>query len=168
MRDDNRAELGRLIQEELDATGRGPVEATRHWPVSAQRSFYGWKDGSVVPLTRSRSLLEETFGWRTGVVTEILNAPITRTFTLSEIRDWSKVPEPGVVKAKHLSNAELGSEVVVRLNAAEALREEVERLRAELDELRGASSNVVQLHGKQSHYDLAASDEHVPGEDDRD
>jgi len=168
MNKDNRDVLGRLIREELEDSGRGPVAVTSGWSESNVRSFYGWKDGVTVPLQRSRAMLEDALGWRSGVVTEILSASITRDFTLSEVRDWSKLPEPGVVKARHLSNLELGTEIIVRLDAADELRDEVLRLRAELAELRGESNVVALREREQHHFDLAASDEHVPGEDDRD
>ena len=67
-------------------------------------------------------------------------------------------------KAELMTNAELGTEVIARLDA---LEKDNERLRAELARFRG--SDVAALRdGEQRHYGLAASDEHVPGEDDRD
>lgn len=152
---DNREELSRLINEELDESRRGPVAIVKGWSLSAQRSFYDWRDGVSVPIRRSRPMLEDSLGWRRGVVTEILDAPITREFTLSEVRDWAALPDPGSAKARDLSDDELIGELTRRFG----------NYRVELDRLRG--SNVVPLR-EQSHFDLAASDEHVPGEDDRD
>jgi transcriptional regulator with XRE-family HTH domain len=154
---DNRAELSRLIKEELDESRRGPADIFRGWSVGAERSFYGWRDGEVTPLRKSRPMLEDALGWRRGVITEILEAPITKAFTLSEVRDWAAMPEPGTAKARDLSVDELLMELTRKVGA----------MQLELDRLR-APSNVVPLHSEQSHYDLAASDEHVPGEDDRD
>jgi transcriptional regulator with XRE-family HTH domain len=153
---DNRQELGRLIREELSESGRGPYDIARGWSASALRSFYFWRDGEVTPLNKSRGMLEDSLGWRRGVVTEILEAPITRTFTLSEVRDWSAMPDPGLASARGLSTDDLLIELTRRVGA---MQEELEDLRA--------AGNVVPLR-EQSHYDLAASDEHVPGEDDRD
>lgn len=153
---DNRTELSRLINEELTESRRGPAAIVKDWTASAQRSFYDWRDGFSTPLKKSRPMLEDALGWRRGVVSEILDAPITREFTLSEVRDWAALPDPGLVKARDLSTDELLMELTRRVGSMES----------ELDRLRG--SNVVPLRGEQSHFDLAASDEHVPGEDDRD
>jgi hypothetical protein len=80
---------------------------------------------------------------------------------LSEVRDWCAA-EPAVVRARDLSTDELLLELTQRVG----------QLQEEVDELRGGSSNVVPLHtashGDKDLYSLAASDEHVPGEDDRD
>lgn len=161
---DGRLELARLIQEELDTSRRGPAAIVAGWPQGATRGFYNWRDGSAAPLRKSRGMLEDALGWRSGVVTEILEAPITREFTLSEVRDWGKLPEPRMGKAELMTNAELGTEVIARLDA---LEKDNERLRAELARFRG--SDVAALRDReQHHYGLAASDEHVPGEDDRD
>jgi hypothetical protein len=156
MSKDNRDELARLIGQELEESRRGPAEITRDWPESPKRSFYSWKEGESAPLRKSRSMLEDALGWRRGVVTQILDGPITRKFTLSEIRDWSALPEPLPLKARDLSTDELLMELTRRVGAMET---ELEKLRP---------SNVVSLHGDQNHFGLAASDEHVPGEDDRD
>jgi transcriptional regulator with XRE-family HTH domain len=154
---DNRVELSRLIKEELDESRRGPADIFRGWSVGAERSFYGWRDGEVTPLRKSRPMLEDALGWRRGVITEILEAPITKTFTLSEVRDWAAMPEPGTAKARDLSVDELLMELTRKVGA----------MQLELDRLR-TPSNIVPLHGDQNHFGLAASDEHVPGEDDRD
>jgi hypothetical protein len=157
MSEDNRDELSRLIGQELEESRRGPSDVVRGWSLSARRTFYGWKDGSSSPQQKSRGMLEDALGWRRGVVTEILEAPITQKFTLSEVRDWAALPDPGLVKARDLSDAELLAELTRRLG----------NLRAQVDEM-VTPSNVVPLHGEQNHFGLAASDEHVPGEDDRD
>jgi len=149
--DDNRAELSRLIKEEMDESRRGPYDVAKGWTSSALRSFYFWRDGDVTPLKKSRPMLEDALGWRRGVVTEILEAPITKTFTLSEVRDWAAMPEPGLVKARDLSNADLGMEVIRRLDG---LEKDNERLRAENERLRGGS--VVPLGDDQDMYDVAA------------
>lgn len=156
MNKDNRAELGRLIREELEVSRRGPSAVVQGWTESATRSFYGWKDGDTVPLRRSRAMLEDALGWRRGVVSDILDAPITRTFTLSEVREWTTT-EPGAVRSRDLSDDELLAELTRRFG----------NYRMRLDELQG--EDVAALREReQHHYGLAASDEHVPGEDDRD
>lgn len=157
MSEDNKTELGRLMNEELEASGRGPVQIVGEWSLSARRLFYWWKDGTSAPSRKYRAQLEDALGWRRGVVTDILDAPITQKFTLSEVRDWSAQPKPGPVKARDLSTDELLMELTRRVGAMES----------ELEALRPAPSNVVSL-GDKGLYDLAASDEHVPGEDDSD
>lgn len=152
---DGRMQLSRLIQEELDTSRRGPAAVVAGWPVGRQRSFYDWRDGSAAPLRKSRPPLEEALGWRRGVVTDILEAPITREFTLSEVRDWAKQPDPGAVKARDLSTDDLLMELTRRVGA---LQEIADRVKEE----------EAARNGEQHHYDLAASDEHVPGEDDND
>lgn len=151
---DGRSELGRLMNEELEASGRGPVQIVGSWALSPKRAFYWWKDGTSAPSRKYRAQLEDALGWRRGVVTEILDAPITKTFTLSEVRDWSAQPKPGPVKARDLSTDELLMELTRRVGAMES----------ELEALRPAPVSL----GDNELYDLAASDEHVPGEDDSD
>ena len=141
---DNRAGLARLIQEELDTSRRGPAAIVAGWPLGRQRSFYDWRDGSVAPLRKSRPLLEEALGWRPGVVTEILEAPITREFTLSEVRDWAKQPEPGAVRARDLSTDDLLMELTRRVGA---LQEIVDRVKRE---------EVTAVRDSQDMYDVAA------------
>lgn len=162
MRDDSRAELGRLIREELEGSGRGPGDVTRGWSLSAIRSFYGWQNGETIPLRKSRAMLEDALGWRRGTVTDILDAPITKTFTLSEVRDWSAQSEPAVVRARDLSTDELLLELTRRVG----------QLQEEVDALRGEGSNVVPLRKEtRDMFDVAASStaagrnmEHLEGE----
>lgn len=146
MTDDNRDVLGRLIREELEGSGRGPASITRGWTLSARRSFYTWRDGVAVPSIRNRAMLEDALGWRRGVVTEVLSAPITREFSLSEVRDWSAQPEPGLVKARDLSTDELLAELVRRVG----------NLQAEVDAAH-TPDNVVKLRDTQDMYDVAAN-----------
>lgn len=152
---DGRMELARLIQEELDTSRRGPAAIVSGWPAGPERAFYNWRDGSSAPLRKSRPMLEDALGWRRGVVTEILDAPITRKFTLSEVRDWAALPDPGAVKARDLSTDDLLMELTRRVGALQSFVDAVK-----------AEESVKSRD--QSHFDLAASDEHVPGEDDRD
>lgn len=154
---DGRMELARLIQEELDTSRRGPAAIVSGWPAGPERAFYNWRDGSSAPLRKTRPMLEDALGWRRGVVTEILDAPITRKFTLSEVRDWAKLPDPGAVKARDLSTDDLLMELTRRVGV----------LQARVDELAGEEFAEAR-NREQHHYDLAASDDHVPGEDDRD
>jgi transcriptional regulator with XRE-family HTH domain len=156
---DNRAELAKLIREELEESRRGPSEIVKGWSEGATRSFYGWKDGDTVPLRRSRAMLEDALGWRRGVVTDIIEAPITKAFTLSEVRDWAQMPEPGLAKARDLSDAELLAELTRRLG----------NLRAQVDD--SEASDPV---GTRNMYDFAANNtaagrnmEHLEDEDDR-
>jgi hypothetical protein len=101
-------------------------------------------------------MLEDALGWRRGAVTDILEASITKTFTLSEVRDWSAQPEPGLVKARELSTDELLIELTRRVG----------KMATELELLKAAQ--LPASHGGQGLYGLAASDDHVDGEDDRD
>jgi hypothetical protein len=145
MSDDNRLELARLIGQELEESGRGPADIVKEWSAGSQRSFYGWKDGKTIPLRRSRAMLEDALGWRRGVVTDILEASITKTFSLSEIRDWSALPEPGLVKARDLSDAELLAELTRRLG----------NLRAQVDDS-GALRDGSPITSSQNMFDVAA------------
>ena len=160
MSDDNRAELARLIGQELEESRRGPAEVVKDWSQGARRSFYGWRDGDTVPLRKSRAMLEDALGWRRGAVTDILEAPITRTFTLSEVRDWSAMPEPGVASARDLTVDELLMELTRKVGV----------LQSEL-EARRAADGVVSAHGTRDMYDVAANGtaagrnmEHLEGE----
>jgi hypothetical protein len=161
MSDDNRAELGRLIREELEDSGRGPVQVTRGWAVGNVRSFYGWKDGSTTPLRKSRGMLEDALGWRRGVVTEILEAPITATYSLSEVRDWSALGEQVLTKARDLPMEDLLNEASRRFWAMEQRIESLEDENAALRSKLGAGEggNVVQLPARDSQdmFDVAAN-----------
>lgn len=113
-REENKAELSRLIKTELENSRRGPSEIVRALPPSLARSFYWWMDGTNAPRAKSRILLEEVLGWRVGVVTDILESDSSTSFTLSEVRDWSKMPEPVVTRASQLSDEELLMELTRR------------------------------------------------------
>jgi len=105
-------------------------------------------------------MLEDALGWRRGAVTDILEAPITRTFTLSEVRDWSAMPEPGVASARDLTVDELLMELTRKVGV----------LQSEL-EARRAADGVVSSHVTRDMYDVAANGtaagrnmEHLEGE----
>lgn len=145
---DGRMELARLIREELETSRRGPSAITAGWSPSNTRSFYGWQEGSSVPLRRSRAMLEDALGWRRGVVTDIIDAPITKTFTLSEVRDWAKLPDPGTVKARDLSTDDLLMELTRRVGV----------LQARVDEMSGEDAGARNLeHERRDMYDVAAN-----------
>lgn len=152
MRDDNRDTLGALIREELEVSGRGPVQVTRGWSVGNLRSFYGWKDGKSIPLARSRSMLEDALGWRRGVVTEILDAPITREFTLSDVRDWSSLPEKDPFTLREVGTEELLTELSHRFWRD---RERMKSLEGEIAAWR--SGERVPARESQDMYDVAAN-----------
>lgn len=117
MSEKNTAELVRLIQAHLSDKSIGPEAFTRDWPARDKRSYYNWTQKGMVPRNESRGLLEDALGWKRGSVTEVLESPITRTFTLSELRDWEKVDEPRVTKASELSTDELLIELTRRVGA---------------------------------------------------
>lgn len=159
MSDDNRAELSRLIREELEDSGRGPVQVTRGWSDGNTRSFYGWKDGSTAPLRKSRGMLEDALGWRRGVVTEILEAPITATYSLSEVRDWTALGGQLLTKARDLPMEDLLNEASRRFWAMEQRIESLEDENAALKSRLGGGGNVVQLPARETRdmYDVAAN-----------
>jgi hypothetical protein len=153
MEKDNRQELGRLITEQLLQKGTGANEFAReHFPGNKSRSFYNWKLGLTAPTsTGSRKQLEDALGWKPGAVTEVLNAPITQHFDLSDLQDWSKREDPSVARASELTRRTLDME---------------ERLHGQ-----SGGRNVVPLHKRA--LDLAANNtdagrntEHLEDNDD--
>jgi hypothetical protein len=128
MSDDNRAELGRLITEQLREEGVGPEAFARRFPEPAKRSVYGWMAGSFAPRNSSRAALEDALRWKRGSVTRILDSPITETLTLSEVKDWGQWADPAVARASELSDDELLMELTRRWGA---MRVRLERLESE-------------------------------------
>jgi hypothetical protein len=121
MSDKNTAELARLIKAHLADKSIGPVAFTKLLPTKNQRTFYNWLDGAV-PRNDARGPLEDALGWKRGSVTEVLESPITRTFTLSELRDWEQISDESggkglAVKASDLSIDELLIELTRRVGA---------------------------------------------------
>lgn len=113
-REENKAELTRLMRAELEESGRGPSEIVRALPPSMARSFYWWMDGTNAPRVKSRGILEDVLRWRRGVVTQILESGSSDSFTLSEVRDWAEQPRPVVTRASQLSDGELLVELTRR------------------------------------------------------
>lgn len=99
MSDKNTAELARLLHAHLVDKNIGPTEFGRKLPVKDPRKFYHWLKGAV-PRNDARGPLEDALGWKHGSVTEVLESPITRTFTLAELRDWEQVPEESLTSAE--------------------------------------------------------------------
>jgi len=154
MSDDNREALGRLIRQQLVDMGVGPSKIVEGWSAGPTRSFYWWMSGEKPPLPRSRAMLEDALGWKRGSVTEVLEAPITQEFTLSEVRDWGQAPPENVreVPAASASTHELLMEVMRRFGE---LSSEVERLEGELKSLRRvANGSPAKTH--QDMFGLAA------------
>jgi len=61
-------------------------------------------------------------------VTDILEAPITREVTLSEVRDWGQVDDVTAQRAADLSDDELLVELTRRWGSMRARLDEFERL----------------------------------------
>ena len=128
MSDDNRAGLSRLMSEQLEMSQMGPEELVRQLPAVSPRSVYLWLSGRGAPLVRNRAAIEDALGWKRGSVTEVLEAPITRDITLSEVRDWGQVEEASVKRAAELSDDELLAEVSRRWVMKQARLNELERI----------------------------------------
>lgn len=143
--DDNRDELARLIREHLEDRKLNTTAFVNQFPKQIQRSVYNWLGAVKVPRsTASIAALEEALGWKRGAVKEVLTAPITRKFQLSELRDWEKLDdehEGPASRASELSTDELTIELVRRIGA----------MQNELEFLRGDHGNpgadVITLHG---------------------
>jgi hypothetical protein len=135
----NTAELVRLLQEHMKDAGLGPEAIAKRLPEKSGRSFYNWLTGTA-PWVSMRGPLEEALGWRRGSVTEVLDSPITRTFTLAEVRDWAELEDKPVERASELTTDELLVELTRRVGV----------LQAEVDSLRGAGPSRPM-------FDLAAN-----------
>lgn len=121
--DDNRAMLARLLREQLSVFGVGTETfAKRHLPERSLRPFYSWVAGAAAPQLKNRAELEDALGWERGSITKILDAPITETISLAEVRDWAAagIAAPAVARAAELSSDELVAELGRRLLVAEA------------------------------------------------
>ena len=128
MSDDNRAGLSRLMSEQLEASRLGPEGLVRLLPAVSPRSVYFWLSGDSAPLVRNRAQLEDALGWKRGSVTEVLEAPITREVTLSEVRDWGQVDDVTAQRAADLSDDELLVELTRRWGSMRARLDEFERV----------------------------------------
>jgi len=123
------------------------------------RSVYFWLSGDSAPLVRNRAQLEDALGWKRGSVTDILEAPITREVTLSEVRDWGQVEEASVKRAAELSDDELLVELTRRWGSMRARLDEFERV------ANGSPAKTAQdMFGLAAHSTEAAMNtEHLEG-----
>lgn len=130
MSEDNRDELARLIREHLEDRGLNVTKFVAMFPSANHRSVYNWLSGEKAPRSvTSLKALEEVLGWKRGAVKEVLTAPITKKFTLAELRDWEKLgetPDRPAIRASELSTDELLVELTRRVGS---LQSEIEFLR---------------------------------------
>jgi hypothetical protein len=75
---------------------------------------YFWLSGSSIPLQRNRAQLEDALRWVRGSVTRVLDAPITETLTLIDVKDRGAWKDPAVARASELSDDELLVELTRR------------------------------------------------------
>lgn len=127
---DGRAELARLIREQLEAEGIGPTVFAKRLSEQSRRPFFSWLAGTAAPQAKNRYALENALGWEMGSVSRILEAPITERITLAEVRDWSQVGEPAapVARASQLSTDELLVELTRRVGALQAENEALKQV----------------------------------------
>ena len=130
MSDDNRAGLSRLMNEQLEVSRLGPEGLVRLLPAVSPRSVYFWLSGDSAPLVRNRAQLEDALGWKRGSVTDILEAPITKDITLTEVKDWGAgaTDDLAVKRAAELSDDELLVELSRRWGSMRARLDEFERV----------------------------------------
>jgi hypothetical protein len=151
----NTAELVRLLQEHMKDKGIGPTAIEKALPEKSGRSFYNWLGGTA-PWASMRGPLEEALGWKRGIVTEILESPITKRFTLAEVRDWGVLEDKPVARASELTTDELLVELTRRVGA---LQSEVEVLRE------GAGPTKPMFDLAASGTDEARNMEHLEGDE---
>jgi len=138
--------LGLLAKQRREEMGLGRVAFAELAGLGSDSTVQQFEFGQRWPRPQTLRKLEVALGWRNQVIdamTEDLNRAAS-SVTFADLDKPAETPAPRPLSA--FSTAELLREVASRMEA----------LQAGL----GASD--------QHHFDLAASDDHVEGEDDRD
>lgn len=138
--------LGILGKERREAMGLGRVQFAELADLGSDSTVQQFEFGQRWPRQQTLRKLEEALGWRYRVMDDLVEDPnrAASSITLEELSKPAEQPAPRPMSA--FSTPELMRELAHRLEA--------------LQEGMGAVTR--------EHYDLAASDDHVDGEDDRD
>jgi len=139
--------LGILGKERREQMGLGRIAFKDFADLGSDSTVQQFEFGQRWPRPQTLRKLETALGWRYRVMDELLEDPnrAASSVTFADLDKPAEQPAPRPLSA--FSTAELMREVASRMEA----------LQAGL----GAST-------EQHHYDLAASDDHVEGEDDND
>jgi len=145
-----RRRLGQLAKQRREQLGLARIPFAKHAGMYEQ-AVMQFEFAQRWPRTATLRKLEDALGWKPFVTEDILSSSRrASTIELADLDNPGVVqPEPGSIPLAGVSTADLLAELVRRNNAQE---------------------KVVAEHADpaQHHYDLAASDDHVEGEDDND
>ena len=138
--------LGILGKERREQLGLGRVQFADLADLGSDSTVQQFEFGQRWPRQQTLRKLESALGWRYRVMDDLIEDPnrAASSITFADLDKPAEQPAPRPLSA--FSTAELLREVATR----------IETLQAGM----GAVT--------QTHYDLAASDDHVEGEDDRD
>ena len=139
--------LGLLAKQRREELGLGRVAFAELAGLGSDSTVQQFEFGQRWPRPQTLRKLEVALGWRNQVIDALTEDPnrAASSVTFADLDKPAETPAPRPLSA--FSTAELLREVASRMEA----------LQAGL----GAST-------EQHHYDLAASDDHVEGEDDND
>jgi len=140
--------LGLLAKQRREEMGLGRVAFAELAGLGSDSTVQQFEFGQRWPRPQTLRKLEVALGWRNQVIdelTEDLNRAAS-SVTFADLDRPAEVPAPKPLSA--FSTAELLREVASRVDTLQA----------------GMGAPVAEQH----HYDLAASDDHVAGEDDND
>jgi len=139
--------LGLLAKQRREELGLGRVAFAELAGLGSDSTVQQFEFGQRWPRPQTLRKLEVALGWRNQVIDAMTEDPnrAASSVTFADLDKPAETPAPRPLSA--FSTAELLREVASR----------IESLQSAL----GASTD-------QHHYDLAASDDHVDGEDDND
>jgi transcriptional regulator with XRE-family HTH domain len=139
--------LGILGKERREAMGMGRPAFAELAGLGSDSTVQQFEFGQRWPRPQTLRKLESALGWRYRVMDDLIEDPnrAASSITFADLDKPAEVPAPRPLSA--FSTAELLREVAHRIESLQA------------------GLGVVQ---EQHHFDLAASDDHVEGEDDRD
>jgi transcriptional regulator with XRE-family HTH domain len=139
--------LGLLAKQRREELGLGRVEFAKLAGLGSDSTVQQFEFGQRWPRPQTLRKLEVALGWRNQVIDELTESTWLKAseITLADLDKPAEQPAPRPLSA--FSTAELMREVASRMEALQA----------------GLGAPDMR-----EHFDLAASDDHVEGEDDRD
>lgn len=157
--------LGVLAKHRREQMGLGRIPFAQHAGTHDQ-AVQDFEFAKRWPRSATLRKFESALGWKFGITEDILTTSRAASSIQFEDLDNPAIEREvgGATILAHVPTQELLEELIFRL-------EELQRRGVVLpsrDELYGRRLKGKRAESSQHHFDLAASDEHVEGEDDRD
>jgi len=139
--------LGLLAKQRREELGLGRVSFAEMAGLGSDSTVQQFEFGTRWPRPQTLRKLEVALGWRNQVIDELVESTWLKAsdITFADLDRPAEQPAPRPLDA--FSTAELLREVASRIDALQS---------------------GLGVTKEQHHYDLAASDDHVEGEDDND